>query len=413
MINYSSIAQLAGIPVSQNLIDEWVHRFTSAISECSEEMEVTGYKYDETTKPFMQFTLTRRGVECPVDPLIVPVGDELLALYLGWKAEVEQDLEEVIFNAALLAVDRLGQEGDLHEWSALIGPPVARISGNEPRLKSETELGPFKLSSTQRVFWEKSPQDDFPILGHYRVLGCVPIHVQAATRGYSWEAASVHAAKDLNMLCSLLSVAWGTCIVVRSAPLSASMGESFVPKRDFWEDAQLDEEPYLTSKGKTVPKWTKNAWRVIKGRPKLANAVAIYREGLRAQSQHPSLALVAFIASIEAISQIVYHDDKCTECEARRFISDKFTHTLRLVTDEESAELLGRSYSPRSRTVHQGKLHGTETTVGSMGMSIWNPDDPRFFNYATVYRMGDVSRELLEMALNGKLPQKRRFSSGE
>jgi hypothetical protein len=411
MLDYEAIVQLAGIPLAHAALDEWLHRFAAAISSCGTQTQVAEQKFDETTKPFIRLRCVEAGQECPADVLIAHMDGGFIALCLGWKSEIDQDFEELVFQASSIATAGLGEEGESYEWSALIGPPVDRISGTESRLKDEVEVGPFRLSSTQQVYWEKSPQIDHPHLGTYSVLGCVPIRVRSAHRGYSWDAASVHASRDLNMLCSLLSVAWGTCVVIRSGPLPVSMGEHYVPNRDFWEERDLDDESRLNRPGaKSVPKWTKNAWRVMKGRPKIADAVAMYREGLHAQLRHPSLSLVAFIASIEVVSQAIYRDDKCDNCKGHRFIAKKFTHTLNLVMDCESAEQLGRAYSPRSRTVHQGKLHGTEMTVGTLAMPLWTPDASDLFKWETVYKMSKASRDLLEMALKGTLPAKQDYS---
>lgn len=414
MLEYPFITDLAVIPVSQDSLDEWLHRFMDAISD-RDGWQVSQQRFDETTKPFLQVCVTRREGESVADMLVGRADDNHLALFLGWKVEVDQESEEAILHSATVAVDKLGQEGEVHEWTALIGPPGNRIGGAEPRLENEAEIGPFQLSSTREVYWEMSPHNDFPNLGTAGVVGCVPIRVKSSHRGYSWGAASRHASRELNMLCSLLSTVWGTCLVVRSGPVPADMGEVFVPKREFWKDHKLDDEGYLNAPGaKSVPKWAKNAWRVMKDRPKLADAMAVYREALHAQIAHPSLALVAFIASIEVISQAIYRDDRCSECDSHKFISKKFTRTLELVMDRESAEQLGRTYSPRSRTVHQGKLHGTETIVGADSMSgLWINDEPSFFKWDTVYRMSKASRSLLEKALKGQLPKKQSFVPGE
>jgi hypothetical protein len=155
----------------------------------------------------------------------------------------------------------------------------------------------------------------------------------------------------------------------------------------------------------TVPEWAADAWRRLEKRPRLADAVVAHHEGLRAQVHHPSLALVAFIASVEAVANLLFKEERCPQCRGHLDVAARFRATLRMVMSDEEAIRLGAVYSPRSLTVHQGRLHGDETTPGVYGFS-WGEDPVREFEY-DVWAMRGVSRDLLRRAVRGELPSSR------
>jgi hypothetical protein len=81
-------------------------------------------------------------------------------------------------------------------------------------------------------------------------------------------------------------------------------------------------------------------------------------------------------------------------------VAARFRATLRMVMSDEEAIRLGAIYSPQSLTVHQGRLHGDETTPGAYGFS-WGEDPVREFEY-DVWAMRGASRDLLRRAVRGE-----------
>jgi hypothetical protein len=387
--------------------DEWIHR----VSECMEEIEgflVTGHKYDDTTKPFIEFAGTGRdGAPLDTRLVVIPGGPGIFIAVAGRADEPDEVAAEAWAQAARCATSRLGASSYDFQWAAFIAPPAVRITGAEPAIHGQTTFDIFRLSSAEQPLEERMP----PQTPSFSVAGSGiswPILVEAHHDGYSWPAAMEKAAFDLHRLCGLLSLALAECLVVRDGPTPASDGLRTVPHRLWWhnwlDDLDASEVPEPRNV-KVIPDWVAGAWKRMKERPRLAHAVAIHHEGLRAQSEHPSLALVAFIASVEAISNLLFKEERCPECKNHKHVADRFRATLRFAVTDEEAELLGSAYSPRSYTVHQGRLHGAETSPGAFRFR-WGSDPIRQFDYM-VWGMRAASRKLLQRAVSGELPTSR------
>jgi hypothetical protein len=386
---------------------EWVHR----VSECMAETDgfsVTGHKYDDTTKPFIEFTGAQHS-GAPLDTrlVIIPREAGVFIAVAGKTEELDEAAADLWVQAARCATLRLGTPGTEYHWTAVIAPPAIRITGAEPYIDGEANVGVFRLVPSGQPLYERMP----PQLPSFSSAGSGvswPILIEARHTGYNWEAALQRAAFDLNRLCALLSLVLGECLVVREAPAPVADGVRKAPSRLWWQHwrEDFDASTAPTPRNvKAIPDWVPTAWQQMNNRPQLGHAAAIHHEGLRAQFEHPSFALVAFVASIEAVGSLLFKDERCPECNAHKNVAARFRATLRLVATDEEARRLGAAYSPRSRTVHQGWLHGGETTQGMFNFS-WGSNPIREFEWI-VWGMRGASRKLLQSAVRGELPASR------
>jgi hypothetical protein len=92
--------------------------------------------------------------------------------------------------------------------------------------------------------------------------------------------------------------------------------------------------------------------------PRVAAALDAFLEGAHVMQRHPSLAAVAFTASVETIATGMYKLQTCPDCGRISGLRSAFKAALRLVVDGEKAAFLDSVYSARSKTVHAGRLHG-------------------------------------------------------
>jgi hypothetical protein len=387
--------------------DEWVHRVSECMAE-TDRFSVTGHKYDDTTKPFIEFTGARpSGAPLDTHLVIIPREAGVFIAVAGKTEELDEAAANAWAQAARCATLRLGTPSTEYHWTAVIAPPAIRITGSEPAIDGEANVGVFRLMSGGQPLHEMMP----PQLPSFSSAGSGvswPILVEARHTGYSWAAALQKAAFDLHHLCGLLSLVLGECLVVREAPAPVAHGVRQTPSRLWW---QHWPEDFYTSTApesrnvKTIPNWVSAALEYMNKRPQLGHAVAVHHEGLCAQLEHPSLALIAFVASIEAVANLLFREERCPECNAHRNVAARFRATLRLVATDEEARHLGAAYSPRSRTVHQGWLHGGETTPGMLSFS-WGVNPIREFEWM-VWGMRAASRKLLQRAVRGELPASR------
>lgn len=395
--------------------DEWLTRFRQTLNEQNNDLQMTGYIHDATT-PFIRIH-TKSSSTSEDHTLLLGAHDEGVVLVIPVINEdkIPSYVVAAWRAAASGATEALGRNYPEHEWSAIIGPTPFRIGEARGGVDAEGlvasgNFGGLAFSSSGQHMYETVPDPEFPSLGGVIIEGSVPIVVRGSSQGYSWDSASTSAAHDLNNSCGILSVAWGVCIVIRESPRPLKRGvrevpnnpmglvEGFLPKP--LDNPVLDRE---------IHRWGQKAWQIVRSRPRVADAVAAFREGFKMESTNPSLALVGFIASIEAISQVLYRESRCTCCKAQQHIKSKFVEALKLVVSDEKAEQLGCAYSSRSLTVHRGRLYGFELIAGSRRRGIWSQDNQHDFLWKRVYPMREAGRALLTLALKGELPPKREF----
>jgi hypothetical protein len=373
------------------------------------DYSIVGHKHDMTTGPFIEVSSTATNpAASDTQFLILPIEDGLLVAAGTREGDIpDADAMEAWAQAARGATAALGAPGQPFDWTALIGPPYVRISGDEVSLQTPGAVGPFRISSAGQAMWEILPPQQ-PSLMSYGMAVSWPILVEGRHDGYSWQPAAKKAAFDLNRLAGLLSLAFGHCLVVREGAAPVDWGVRQVPGRHPWqawpENAQLGDDADDPKNPMTLPEWVPTAWEILQQRPVLGHAVDAYHEALRAQLEHPSLALVAFIAAIEGVANTLFTVPRCEACGGNPGAAARFRAALRLVCDEVTAEQLGKAYSPRSRTVHRGQLHGSETRPGATGFG-WT-DPVRDFEFGHLWGMRKASGDLLRRALQDDLPEK-------
>jgi hypothetical protein len=381
--------------------DEWFVR----LAECSSTLggRVTGHLMDATTGPFIEVRgLTQGGRDSDTRLLVLAV-DRSLALFAGGRDQPpDEDVIAHWLEAAHCATKRLGLEGEPQRWSALIGPPSPRIGGMETTLSEPFKVGPFVVRPEPHALNESWPSRP-PSLGVRTVASTWLEGVEGESSGYNWQVAGKRAAYDLQRLCTLLSVAGAGTVVVRDAPAPLEWGRRSVPEGDPSETTKPSAD-YRRPRIWAPPDWLSDAWELIESKPWLAHALSAHHEGLRAQYEHASLALVAFISAVEAISNRLWIEHHCETCRGRLGIAARFRATLQTVLPDAEAEFLGQAYSPRSKTVHEGHLHGTEETAGVYAIGALSTDAALTFEWGVVYRMGRASESLLLRALQGQLP---------
>jgi hypothetical protein len=124
--------------------DEWVHRVSECMAE-TDSFSVTGHKYDDTTKPFIEFTGARRS-GAPLDTrlVITPGAVGVFIAVAGKTEELDEAAADAWAQAARCATSRLGSSGTEYCWTAVIAPPTMRITGLEPAIDGEANVGVFR-----------------------------------------------------------------------------------------------------------------------------------------------------------------------------------------------------------------------------------------------------------------------------
>ncbi len=398
--------------------DEWLHCLSGCAAERDGGIRVAGHRFDETTRPFIEVLGDRPGGERSSTLLLLLPDNEGVAVYLGGRAEgIDDEIAEAWAAAVACATNRLGQITEHFEWSAIIGARGEGRSGGRFALGHRFEIGAFELSPAGRPLTQVNRNIVAPSLNSASTHHSWPVVVRGRHSGFNWAAANKRAAFDLRRLCALLSldVEYHTWSVLE-APVPLAWGERCVPERGYpfysasprgtFAEPPSEPESLWEPSG-----WLPQAWVVMMQRPWLANAVVMHHEGQLTDEEHPSLAHVAYVSAVEAISNHLFDEERCEQCGAHLNVAARFRATLQLVLDPVQAARLAASYGNRSTSVHQGRLHGSDNAPGFFGFA-WN-DPQRDFDYQVVLGMRSASRALLVLALQGGLPARTRFSPAE
>lgn len=225
-----------------------------------------------------------------------------------------------------------------------------------------------------------------------------PIIVEGRSTQIDWPEVDREAARALHRLASLVSLGWAEPLQVRIGPqVSTSLPPKFP---DDWmapNDSGFGFNPQVGLRDEQpLPGWLEGAWSILKTNdPKgdIAAALSLWHEGVLLQPEHPSFALVAFVASVEQMGKLL---EPMKRGHAARF----WNALLRAVSQSEFAALKTIDvYGLRSEIAHGSRVHGLETIYGAVvpppGWATVSPDPISTFVHRTVPRMAKAARALL------------------
>jgi len=308
--------------------------------------------------------------------------------------------------AILIARDRLGQGHKAFAWSAAIGPAASSEAHNSALEEAAVVQGLFLRDGG--VLMQESRPARPPNVHAWGIHQSWPIVVNGTNVGYNWHVASLTATHDLYRLCALLSVAWKQCWVLREGPRPDEWGTVVIPEQVPWQVSAFPRDDVPQRQPLRVPTWLASAWSALDRDSKLVDALAAYFEGLQPQEDHPSFALIASVASIEAIGARLYDLQRCDTCNSAVGSAERFRRALRLVRAEDDAKALSKAYSNRSKTAHAGRLYGSENVFGAFPVGrIFSPDPALDFTWHQTFGLRNANRDLLELAFAEGLPAKQ------
>ncbi|MDG4755307.1 hypothetical protein O7630_30660 [Micromonospora sp. WMMD718] len=302
----------------------------------------------------------------------------------------------------------LGQIGTVTEfgWWAIIGPDP-NSSGGGIRLVPPREVGSLKLDAAPDVFVENVPAR----FNLFSARSCRTglVKVRGTSTGYTWGVAAEDAARRLRLLCAMLSIAGESWVQRCSVNPLINMNEAGeaeptsgdeieLPVKSPWDrDDLISMEDISEMTTMETPDWIVSRWDAIASDAGLQDVLVNYHEGLLMMPDHPSYAALAFVAVIEALgNRTVGKLPRCDQCKVVTGSGQRFRQALTRVLPAEEAEYFGRRfYDRRSRTAHEGVLHGAEPIFGAW--SHWGGiSDNQIRDFEILLRnLSTVARRLL------------------
>jgi hypothetical protein len=316
---------------------------------------------------------------------------EYRVLIVG-RGSVHESQVEPWVQAVAQAKARLAHQHPEFQWTAVVGP-CPNNYGIALGLAEAATIGPLRLRPGGTRLVEYLPASSLNSRSNFWSW---PVIVEGTARGYNWPAATEAAARDLTRLCALLSVSWRRGWQVRQPPMQGAGSSLTIPEYAAFE-AHTPIGDNIQRADASVPQWASGAWDILARDPTARNALTAYYEGLLVEDDHPSLALVAFVAVIEAIGKELH--------PPVRSYFERFRRALRLVAFEPEVERLRSIYDARrSRTVHEAAIHGHELARGALPLaSFFGPDPFSRFELKVVGQLNRLSRNLLHLVLKDEL----------
>lgn len=301
------------------------------------------------------------------------------------------------------AVEAMGKRSDV-PWVAIVceSPQRMMVSAGQ-QLSRAVKFGDLAFAPLTHGVAEQATMNMSPIGLHISEFFHWPITVRGSTACFDWDTDGAPKAMErLRLIVALLTLEWDSYWQLREGPRdpeitfadfrSPLMGNSWQP---------LSEGSPFSGAPISIPRWILDAERAAGNAVTLQRALLMHHEGMGLRREHPSMALVAFFAVIEAIAQITKKPTKCPECGSHTSSAERFRVAVSEVLPEQHAEVLHRAYGPkRSYTVHQARLHGTESQFGGFGLVSLFVNDPGFeFDHSELAIAQKASRLLLRRAL--------------
>lgn len=389
---------------------EWLTLFSEAVSEQSSAWSVVGWSYS-SNDPQLKVDI---GVDsgCAVIEVLVAHSERPVRVVADEGPNLDESSVEMISNAIRIAESRVGKSNKEFEWSAvLLQRPGPR--GVAERLDRPFSIGRNRLAPLDFVFRDPYPVNRHDSLHSYGVHQSIPVRVVGRSPGYSWrEDASKNAARTLRDICAILAVSWEFHtyeVVEAAAPIDCGIRQAR-ECRPWLRGAQFFRNGEVDWASHSINDWYDVAIEKVNHEQKLRYAVDAFLEARYVEDLHPSLAVVAYTASIEVVAGMLFKAQRCAACGSHMEIARRFRAALREVLSEGAAASLERMYNSRSRTVHDGRLHGRETTPGYWGFSVFPDDVSGTFSWEVMH-LATAARLLLLRALTGGLPPQRVLST--
>lgn len=289
------------------------------------------------------------------------------------------------------ALDHFREPGD-STWFAVIGTtPGGMFEYADQRLRAAGKVGSIDLrpcAAMEECIGIVGLDDD-------KVRQIHPVLLEGACRNdhdggiYAYEEGI-----QTRRVCALLSLAWGRCWTIKLHPH---------PERPpgVVLDAQLPtldrSNNLMSTEVVELPSWLAAAWKNVEDDPNLSDALDSFYEGMLLLSEHPSLAMVAFVI--------------CCETHGSRSIPERRSRARvraaleTVLNPEDAGELVNAYYTHRNETAHQGKLHGLEKSSGRQLDRMVGEENPELaFSLGLLRGLRDATRDLLLSAVGGSRP---------
>lgn len=291
-------------------------------------------------------------------------------------------------------------------WTALIGTDTFVSHNRAQRLNAPTTILDMQLEASNTELREYRETRIPPDLFSRTHVSSWPVVVRGRSTGRDWSNADEDAWSELQNLCVLTSVGWGSCWSVRVPPRVYS-GVFEVPTSSPFDKTPQEEEADETPMAHDVVEpltWFEEGLTRLRTDVSVRDAAGMYHEGLRLQHNHPTLSMVAMVSAVETIAEVMFGPaERCASCGAHKGMAKRFRDALKTMMSKSEVRDLQKLYDRhRSPSVHAGALHGNERTASRvLGFDIFKTPDSRWEFTIALWQLAKATRKLLITHLGG------------
>ena len=298
------------------------------------------------------------------------------------------------------AISKLGGRSP-QAWRAFVAQKPAALPYMRFGLAVEADLGDFRMKQVGTVTSEFITHVSGVLAGeHVSAL----LQIDGVTDCWAWHGdGEASTSRTLRLIVAMLSLAWDTPWYLRDGPtdrVGATWHGASGPVSGSlyrWND---DDHYPLAPPRLELPGWFRDALQAARsggdGEQLVERVLLMHHEGLLLAREHPSLALLAFVAAIESIAAADERLARCDTCRSITGSTARFKRAVGRVLEEDEAAQLAHAYDRRSRTVHDARLHGRENLSGTLGtMSLYEPDEAIRFEMGILVLAQKASRAIV------------------
>lgn len=382
----------------------WVERVFDALRASH---SVTGMSSHFADRPVPHHAFIPQSDALSTELWVTEAGTRFVAFAVGDREAVAADVP-VWSDAVRTADEAIAAGHETFPWAAIIGSPTEYVHSGLA-LAGPAMIGGIALRDGGRALPAMHPSNP-PMIGFELRGFSWPMIAEGQASGFDREHAMTNATRDLHAVCKVVSLVGGYPLTLRHAPQALPPGLLAIPEQDVRQPEwgpPLDSARWIRTP-LAIPDWAEMAWELNRVSAGFSSALGAWYEGQLLQPAHPSMALIAFIATVEAIGNEMYPVTRCAKCGLITESGKRFRKTLRLVLSRKEMETLLptlRLYDLRSRTAHRGELHGLETTFGSGPGNTWvfTWEEPWVFSTVLVGTLGNTVARLLRGIADGSL----------
>ncbi|WP_159617140.1 hypothetical protein [Arthrobacter zhaoguopingii] len=387
--------------------DEFISRLGEALAESvGHPMTRSSMRSISTrpTPPYRRYEF--HGLELRTALAAFPLADGSWCLGLEAASPEEASLDGRLWAPAIRRAEvDLGHTTERPWWAVVV--PVNPLALGIVTFDEEFPIPDIELRRSANPYtrYRRTPGPR-PLGGGGSIEVVYPIVMHGKAFGYRWEDVAKRANAQVLDTCACLTLGTGALWEVTTLPQPHELDPASLHQAEDPSLRNINTADYNLSTLTASSTFIAAALAKMQAEPEVAELIAAYYHARSIEETSQSMAAVVYVSIIETIGSRSTPLSPCLCCEncnQKIGFAKRFREALKLVVPENEAKRLSKLYEKRSRTAHQGTLHGSEFRLWSMPNSFMQ-DPADHFLYNEVWHVRAAAGKLLRLLVGDGLP---------